>query len=248
MLRPGGWMLYSTCTFSPEENEEMIAYLLETFPELEVMEIPWYEGFAHGMPELLPDHKGESFASLRRCVRIFPHKMDGEGHFLALLKKSGELSGLHGRAARGRSNLAKEEEKVLRAFLQDVSMLWSMDQIESRGGQVYLVQEPSGVHGGIPFLRNGLYLGELKKNRFEPSQSFAMALKGTEYASVLDFDQNDERLRKYLQGETIMTDDLSPARAKGWQLVCVNGYPLGWGKLSGGTLKNKYHPGWRMQQ
>ncbi|MDD5949229.1 MAG: RsmF rRNA methyltransferase first C-terminal domain-containing protein, partial [Lachnospiraceae bacterium] len=117
----------------------------------------------------------------------------------------------------------------------------------------------------IPFLRNGLYLGEIKKNRFEPSQSFAMALKGPamvsgsrekslgedeglgEYASYVNFDYSDERVRRYLCGETVEVDDLSPARPKGWQLVCVNGYPLGWGKLVNGTLKNKYHPGWRMQ-
>jgi NOL1/NOP2/sun family putative RNA methylase len=252
MLRPGGLMLYSTCTFAGEENEATIAYLLETFPELEVVEIPWYEGFTHGMPEAILSGRevqpSQLEVQLRRCVRIFPHKMDGEGHFLALLKKSGELPGFHVRAARGRSGLSKEEDKVLREFLQDVSMPWSMEQIEARNGQVYFIPTPPGVRGGIPFLRNGLYLGELKKNRFEPSQSFAMALKGSEYASVIDFDQDDDRVRKYLQGETLMVDDLNPARAKGWQLVCVNGYPLGWGKLAGGTLKNKYHPGWRMQQ
>ena len=75
-----------------------------------------------------------------------------------------------------------------------------------------------------------------------------MALRMEEYDSVLNFEQNDSRLRRYLCGETIEADDLIPAREKGWQLVCVEGYPLGWGKLVNGTLKNKYHPGWRMVQ
>ena len=274
MLRPGGMMLYSTCTFAEEENEGTIAYLLENCPEMELAEIPWQEGFTHGRTEKNPE--------LSKCVRIFPHKMEGEGHFLALLKKKGEHCRLHQKTARISGKPSKEEEKILREFLKDVSMDWSMEQIEVRGGQVYFVPEILQLKGRIPFLRNGLYLGEIKKNRFEPSQSFAMALKGSammpggeekpgknerlsvyeslgrgenpnsheglgEYASYVDFDYSDERVRRYLCGETVEVDDLSPARPKGWQLVCVNGYPLGWGKLVNGTLKNKYHPGWRMQ-
>lgn len=260
MLRPGGLMLYSTCTFAPEENEMTIAALLEACPEMEVLDLPWYEGFTQGFRLESANTDGQSFPSedlqkrscdavgdqLQKCARIFPHKMEGEGHFIALLKKRGELPGIHGTVPRKSGRPSREEEKILREFLRDVSMSWKLEQIEVRGGQAYLVQEQPGIRGGIPFLRNGLYLGELKKNRFEPSQSFAMALRREEYASVLDFDQNDERVRRYLQGETIQVDDKAPERQKGWQLVCVCGYPLGWGKLSGGTLKNKYHPGWRM--
>ncbi len=241
MLRPGGLMLYSTCTFSAEENEGTIAELLQKCPEMELLEIPWYEGFSQGMPRLLPDGSPE----LKKCVRIFPHKMEGEGHFLALLKKKGALPGMHQKVRCRSGRPAKEEEKVLREFLQDAAPDWSMEQIEVRNGQVYFLPEPPQIRGGIPFLRNGLYLGEVKKGRFEPAQSFAMALDG--YASVINLPYSDERVRKYLCGETIDVDDLQPARAKGWQLVCVNGYPLGWGKLVNGTLKNKYHPGWRMQ-
>lgn len=154
--------------------------------------------------------------------------------------------GAHGKTIRKSGAPSKDEEKVLREFLKDVTMEISMNQIETRKGQVYYVPTQPGVQGGIPFLRNGLYLGEITKGRFEPAQAFAMALKGSEYASVVDFDQTDDRVRKYLSGETVMVDDLEIAREKGWQLVCVNGYPLGWAKLVNGTLKNKYHPGWRM--
>jgi NOL1/NOP2/sun family putative RNA methylase len=236
MLRPGGLMLYSTCTFAREENEETIADLLEQCPEMELLELPWRDGFMHG------------FAPYEKCARIFPHKMGGEGHFLALLKKKGELSGIHQKVQRSSGRPSREEEKVLREFLQDVSMDWSMEQIEVRGGQAYFIPEPPDIRGKIPFLRNGLYLGEIKKNRFEPSQSFAVALKKDEYASVVDLHYEDERVRRYLCGETVEVDDLPVKRDKGWQLVCVDGYPLGWGKLVNGTLKNKYHPGWRMQQ
>ena len=98
---------------------------------------------------------------------------------------------------------------------------------------------------GVRFLRSGLLVGELKKGRFEPSQALAMNLKKEEYANVLDFPLSDERVIKYLKGETILTDDMTGPKEKGWYLVCVDGYPLGFGKLSGGTLKNKYLPGWR---
>ncbi len=275
MLRPGGLMLYSTCTFSAEENEGTIAYLLKMCPEMELLEIPWQDGFAHGMPGLLcmdasagqyekrirqetwktleqADIPGEAadgvWDQLEKCVRIFPHKMGGEGHFLALLRKKGELPGLHRKVQRKSGKPSKEEEKSLTGFLQDVSMKWTMDQLEVRNGQVYFVPEPPEMRGKIPFLRNGLYLGELKRGRFEPSQSFAMALRGPEeYSSVVDFSYSDDRVRRYLCGETVDVDDMHPARPSGWQLVCVNGYPLGWGKLVNGVLKNKYHPGWRMQ-
>ena len=250
MLRPGGMMLYSTCTFAPEENEGTIAYLLQQCPEMELLEIPWQEGFSHGSAELLRRFAGETEVQediLRHCVRIFPHKMGGEGHFLALLKKKGELSGVRTKEARRSGRPSKDEEKVLREFLKDVTMDWSMEQIEVRGGQAYFIPDPPNLKGKVPFLRNGLYLGELRKNRFEPSQSLAMALRG-EYISVLNFDYSDGRVRRYLCGETVEADDLAVRRDKGWQLVCVNGYSLGWGKLVNGTLKNKYHPGWRMQQ
>lgn len=322
MLRPGGLMLYSTCTFSAEENEGTIAYLLSTCPEMELVDICMQDGFSCGKPQLLEGLKqnlGDDFVSklqnkydeqrevaceqsgyvsetaqelwkqgilqgdepmeqkwsqLTKCVRIFPHHMNGEGHFIALLKKRGELPGVHRKVMRKGGRPSREDEKALLEFMKDVTMEWSMEQIEVYKGQVYFIPSPPDIRGKIPFLRNGLYLGEIKKGRFEPSQSFAMALKGctadwdleketeivdsrcplydeveceAEYASVLNFDWQDERVRRYLCGETIEADDKHPARAKGWQLVCVNGYPLGWGKLVNGTLKNKYHSGWRMQ-
>ena len=114
---------------------------------------------------------------------------------------------------------------------------------------------------GIRFLRTGLLLGELKKNRFEPSQALAMYLKMEEYDQVLNLSVEDERVHRYLKGETLDVSDLCSnssqkkqkagsgrkQKDKGWSLVCVDGYPLGWGKLASGTLKNKYLPGWRWQ-
>ena len=95
-------------------------------------------------------------------------------------------------------------------------------------------------------LKTGLHLGECKKNRFEPSQSLAMCLKKEEYKNTVNLEVEDERVIKYLKGETIDVDDIVSHKAKGWQLVLVDGYPLGWGKATNGRLKNKYLPGWRL--
>ena len=288
MLAPGGDMLYSTCTFSPEENEQVIQFLLDSRDDMEIREIQPYEGFAPGRPEVAyegwdgectdPVRRKMGTPDLKKCVRIWPHKMAGEGHFLALLHKKapGEevakeqncekvlASTAEHSAISDIKGIGKPETKALTEFFADVSMEMNWKQVEVRKGQVYLVPEALGTRKGLVFLRNGLYLGEIRKDRFEPSQSFAMALKKEEYTAVVDLDYSDVRVEKYLRGETLEVDDIvehnlqeaekmSDTKSmkkrleKGWQLVCVNGYPLGWGKLVNGTLKNKYHAGWRMK-
>lgn len=241
MLRPGGMLLYSTCTFSPEENEQVVSHVLRECPQLHLAPLPFYEGFSQGRPELAG---GEE--EIQNCVRLFPHRVGGEGHFLALFQKEGRLPDLLEERGSAKGRISAEEESLLDAFFRDVSWSAEKNRIEVRKGQVYLSPPTELPLGGMNFLRSGLYLGEIKKNRFEPSQSLAMALRKEEYSSVIDFEPEDPRTRRYLRGETVEISE-SPARSAGWQLVCVSGYPLGWGKLVNGTLKNKYHPGWRMK-
>lgn len=241
MLKPGGMLLYSTCTFDGRENESVIEYLREQYPQFRIMEIAPYEGFREGMPETMEKPDDE----IRKTVRIFPHRVKGEGHYLALLQKGGkgeavlpgELSGKKG---------GRKIPEILETFFRDIS--WSLDpeRLEIHGERVYYMPEGLLDFRGLRFLRTGLLLGELKKNRFEPSQALAMFLKKEEYACCIDLPAEDERILRYLKGETLDVDGLVPAGEKGWRLVCVDGYPLGWGKLSGGLLKNKYLPGWRL--
>ena len=99
---------------------------------------------------------------------------------------------------------------------------------------------------GLRFLRSGLFLGEMKKKRFEPSQSLAMALKYEDYTNCLSLSVQDERVVRYLKGETLVLEGEETEAPDGWQLVCVDGYPLGWGKKNRTSLKNKYHSGWRL--
>ena len=241
MLKPGGMLLYSTCTFDDRENEGTIEYLLKKYPEFEILDIKGYEGFEKGMPELTAS-KSEEFA---KTVRIFPHKMKGEGHYLALLRKGKPLPATDKKLLSGKKSKKKLPED-LEVFLKDTT--WELDatRLDVHGERVYYMPEDLPDVRGIRFLRTGLLLGELKKKRFEPSQALAMCLKKDEYKKVLDFPVSDERVKRYLKGETLDVEDMTGSKEKGWYLVCVDGYPLGFGKLSGQTLKNKYLPGWRL--
>ena len=240
MLRPGGMMLYSTCTFDPKENEQVIEHLLKTYPEFRILKIAPYEGFVQGMPEVTESRD----PSLADTVRIFPHKMKGEGHYLALVQKGEPCDRVKGELTGGKGKKKLPEE--LEEFLNDVKKEIRTDLLDIHGERVYVM--PAGLPNlkGLRFLRTGLLLGELKKKRFEPSQAFAMTLKKDDYEKIVDLPLEDDRVSRYLKGETLDVDDLVEMKAKGWYLVCVDGYPLGWGKLANGTLKNKYLPGWRL--
>ena len=315
MLRPGGRLIYSTCTFSRLENEDVIGYLLTQDPAFRLLPIPSCEGFSPG------------FDSERLCVRIWPHKAEGEGHFMALLEKTnpeitvwaagteaepGDRAGRenqgqscqdqHGRSQKDRDQInpekkshkgkkqnrkktaerhtpgmpggpgRTEELKLFRDFFerQDIpdpmrvrkpDWMKTGSECEIRGSQVYKSAIDPETVRGIPFLRNGIYLGELKKNRFEPSQSLALAWysiyeendcpgemisSGKEVPSgemKLVFPPEDGRLPAYLRGETLELSEAEGSGA-GWKLVSAGEYPLGWGKVTGNTLKNKYPPAW----
>lgn len=240
MLKPDGLMLYSTCTFSPIENEGTIQYLLDNNEDFELIEIEDYEGFSKGRPELVNGSK-----ELSKTVRIWPHKMQAEGHFLALLHKKGEKG--PETTYKRTTKIAKADVEVLDGFLKQVHMNIDPNYIDIKGQRVFYVSKYMKDLKGIRFLRSGLLLGEIKKNRFEPSQALAMALKEEEFDSTINFNAKDNRVVKYLKGETLDVSDITEKNNSGWQLVCVDHFPLGWGKLNNGILKNKYNASWRWQ-
>ena len=238
MLRPGGMLLYSTCTFSKKENEEVIAFLLKERPDMETIEPEPYKDFSKGFS--LEGETEEINRQLEKCIRLFPHKISGEGHFAALLRKKGKPA---------EEKTVKEKSVSLPLPVQDFLKMATVDfsagTFKMEGERVFFLPE-GGKMPRLRYLRTGLYLGDVKKNRFEPSQAFAMALSPETFDSCIDLSSKDIRTLKYLKGETIDTSDLPAARKKGWQLVCADGFALGWGKLNGGILKNKYYPGWRL--
>ncbi|ROR29343.1 NOL1/NOP2/sun family putative RNA methylase [Mobilisporobacter senegalensis] len=237
MLKPGGLLAYSTCTFSPEENEGTIAFLLERHPEFSVIKLDIYDQFDSGKPQWL-DLEAEK-EELNKCVRIWPWKVKGEGHFLTILKKKED------KIFEIKPNYTPKKFKIseeLKSFLKDVKINFNENCFESIEDRIYYLPEDMVSMKGLRILRSGLYIGDVKKNRFEPSQAFASALKMNEYNRVINLSGDDPNVIRYLKGETIEVENEFES---GWNLLCVDGYPLGWGKLSGTTLKNKYYPGWR---
>ena len=186
MLKPGGMLLYSTCTFSPEENEGTVKFMLDLDPDLEVVDIPnRYEGFAPGRPELIED----GIEDLKKCVRIWPHKMNGEGHFIALLRKKDKGEVLEKKT---KPRKDKALPTLLEEFMKDCSYPINGNDIEIQEDRVYMM--PEGIKGmkGLRFLRSGLLLGTLTKDRFEPSQAFAMVLKKDQYKAIIDLSCLDQ--------------------------------------------------------
>ncbi len=255
MLKAGGYLMYSTCTFSVMENEGTIQWLLDEFPQMELVPLKGFEGADRGR-------------GLEGCIRLFPHKIRGEGHFAALLRKkagSGQegqglkredetcrrQKGEGSRKAGGKKpataqNKEKERNRELSAFLKETKICWDESRIVVKNDMVYYLPEGLPADTGLRFLRTGLWMGTLKKGRFEPSQAMAMVLSQKLYSNCVSFGREDPRVIRYLKGETISLEQ-GEAPVKGWCLICTDGFALGFGKGNGMTIKNKYYAGWRWQ-
>lgn len=250
LLAPGGDMVYSTCTFSPLEDEGMIQSFLKKHPDMTICEVPRYPGYSEGRPDWVPD--GDP--ALKKCVRIFPHRAEGEGHFAVLLHKQGKAGRAYAESEMWdkngtdlRSN--KKKQKTQDGIEEFFQMILPEAGIEfkklSRKKDIYVAETlAAGQMKGLRIVAGGLIIGNDKNGRFEPSPQLALALRGEDYLQRIDLPAEDERVIRYLKGETVLMDK----PYKGYVLFCVDGYPLGWCKGNGsGTMKNKYYPGWRMQ-
>lgn len=245
MLRPGGTILYSTCTFDPGEDEDQVMFLKSLDPSLKIMPIEAHEGFIPGNPEWSSVEDADP--ELKNTFHLFPHKVKGEGHYVSLLTSDSEEEAF---SSVNRYSVKKYPGNVteIDEFLSHLKNPFDADSLEYRNDKLYLVPKDSPAMPGMRVMRRGVYLGELKKKRFEPSQSFAMLLKSEDFDNVVDFKADSIEVSKYLKGETI---DLSYVAGitepeSGWVLVTVEGYPLGFAKNTNGVLKNKYLAGWRM--
>ena len=215
MLKDGGMLLYSTCTFNTKEDEEVVRYALENNKDVRLVPIKKYNGFKDGI-----DNIG---------VKLFPHRIKGEGHFVCLLQKG---------------NIQSKEKKQHKQVKSNIDFINSLNK-EFKDGEFLDINE--NTYFVKPFdvkyirtLRSGLLLGKNTSHGFEPSQQLALNLKDREYDNILSLDINDIRVDKYLKGETIEID----LKYKGLVLVCIDKYPLGFGKASNGLLKNKIDKGW----
>ena len=273
MLRPGGYMIYSTCTFSTEEDEGTLKWLLEEYPDMEVVPTAditaqGFEGFVHARPELVDGPE-----EIAGALRLYPHKIKGEGHFVALLRKKGG-SGAAADAASGAMTPASPTDEVLSPntvvsekirpnhydertrkafknisaeafdFLETIGFEIPAESLTVREERLYMLPDGLPSLAGLRIMRSGLLLGEMKKGRFEPSQALACALHAEEYDNILDLPSDGSDVIRYLKCESIEIPADTP---DGYVLVCTDGFPLGWGKAAQGRFRNKYLPGWRMQ-
>ncbi len=268
LVRPGGRLVYATCTFNPEENEGTVARFLAGHPEFELVEVPRHPGFS---PGICRDVAGRDVASRdvacnvsTRVVRLWPHLAPGEGHFIAVLRRAVDAPSPPPVSPWRSAKLPKPVEDVYRAFC--VTALKSTDpQAHTKAHEdvqkalrdpscppwmsfsfalvgSYLYALPAGLPdlAGLRFLHPGWWLGTIKKDRFEPSHALALGLRVQDAQRVLDLRPDDPTLAAYLRGESFS----SPGE-DGWTLVAVDGYPIGGGKRVANRLKSHYPKGLR---
>jgi 16S rRNA C967 or C1407 C5-methylase (RsmB/RsmF family)/NOL1/NOP2/fmu family ribosome biogenesis protein len=258
LVRTGGVLVYATCTFAPEENEHQVAGFLATHPDWRVLDIPHHPGFTPGRPDWSPDGPPD----LARTVRLWPHHLRGEGHFIAKLGAPGAPTlrargaptpwargtPAGRRAAPRRGSVADPEPGRARLSTGVVLDAWRgfvADALEGEppevtvvGERAYSVPDEEVAGAGVRLVRPGLLLGRVRPGRFEPAQALAMASGPGTVRRTREVD--DGEAAAWLRGETL--DQGGPA---GWTLVTWNGWALGWGRAAGGTLKNHYPKGLR---
>ena len=215
LVRPGGRLVYSTCTFAPEENEQTVAAFLQRHPDFapEKADAPWFTPAGEG------------------AFRLWPHKLLGEGHFVAVLRKAeGDADPV----------LPEKGEKLPKAWLEFAREL-NIDLPAGKavlfGQSLYWAPEEMPPIRSVRVLRPGLELGQIKGDRFEPAHGLALWLKDAK--NVQDYAAEGPEMKKYLHG------DVTPSDKRGWCLVRADGYSIGWGKGDGKVLKNHYPKGLR---
>ena len=215
LVRPGGRLVYSTCTFAPEENEQTITRFLESHPEFvsEEIEAPWFTQVGTGM------------------FRLLPHKLLGEGHFVAVLRK------IEGKADEVIQHPGEKAPKQWMDFAKELDIQLPEGKLLTFGQSLYWTPNQMPALRGVKVLRPGLELGQVKKDRFEPAHALALWMESA--AALQDYPADSAEITAWLHGEVV------PSGQKGWCLVTADGYPIGWGKGDGKVLKNHYPKGLR---
>ena len=246
MLKPGGMLLYSTCTFSPEEDEGSIAWFLQEHPDFHLVEVDDDKDLCgchcidHGHPEW-----ADGNPELTKTRRLWPHHLEGEGHFAAVLCRDKDSVPSGGRVTLATVPKLPAEMESFFQFLDTEGIHYPFDKkrLLVQNGYVQYIPEGMPELKGLHIMRSGWFLGELKKKRFEPSGAFARGLTPDVCDKVIAYPGDSEEVVRYLKCETLQ---VNPNLKNGWYLICVDEFALGWGKVSNGTLKNKYPSGWRL--
>ncbi|HFI0404041.1 TPA: RsmF rRNA methyltransferase first C-terminal domain-containing protein [Streptococcus suis] len=224
MLAPDGQLIYSTCTWSPEENEEIVTWLLENY-ELELVDIPKINGMVEGI-------------GYPQTARMYPHHFSGEGQFVAKFRFLGEAK--QKKLKPGKSNLNREQQTLWKEFEEKQLNVQLSGLLQVFGDNLYLLPDGLPDLSKVKIARNGLHLGTFKKKRFEPSFALGLALHSTEVKNRVEISLED--FPAYVAGQTVAVSKDLP---NGWYQVAVQGNGLGFAKIVSGTLKNTFPKGLR---
>lgn len=243
LVRPGGRLVYSTCTFAPEENEAVVSHFLRTHPEFEFVDVKTSVPFERAHPEWLGIEA--DLPNWQGIFRLFPHQGYPEGHFIAVLRRrsGGEWREVPPFAIQLLSSAQRRE------IQQWVASLCTIDLDPLRltlfGNRLYAISPAAIDAARLRVILPGWFLGEVKKDRFEPSHALLLALRGEHLPVKLDLSADHPALQKFLSGETLpetlfSETDRAIFSHKGWLAICVDGFPLGWGKVVDKSIKNHF--------
>ena len=226
LVRPGGRLVYSTCTFNDQENEGSVLGFLARHPDFapEDFALPGVGSSRNGM------------------LRLWPHRLRGDGHFVARLRRAGGDGGAKARPAPGRPD--KSCAALLDALARGACPLpdWLRDsRLGLRGDRLYALHPDCPHLDGLRVVSPGLCLARAGRNHIEPEHALAMALPPA--LALRSRELDDAAALAWLRGETAAHDG-----EKGWTLALWRGLPLGWGKASDGCLKNHLPKGLRRTQ
>ena len=236
MLKPGGRIVYSTCTFAPEENEQAIGAFIESHPEFKIESMKAYEGFKPGRREW----SNSEAEGIEETYRLWPHYIHGEGHYVAVLRKTEDAEFKEPKRQYVKPLNDKKKIQEFLMFAKVALVEVPKGDYVLFGDQLYIVPEEMLTFDKLKVVRAGWHLGTMKKNRFEPSHALALSLSPQDVKHSISFAADSDEIRAYLRGETIPFEG-----EKGWYLICVDGYSLGWAKLANNMLKNHYPKGLR---
>jgi NOL1/NOP2/sun family putative RNA methylase len=224
LLKKGGIMIYSTCTFSVEENEEVINHLLNNSKAKLI--------------KIFDDPRFKRGQNLDESIRLFPFIFPGEGHFIALIQCHDENQTLDSKFKL--TNLTNNNFNLVDSFFKTHTII-KLDRLRLSeiNNQIYYLPKTSFNTSGLNVLRSGWLIGVIEKNIFFPEHSLAMGLSSNEFKKLIDLDSTSKELEAYLKGEAINYD------GDGYHLICVAGLSIGFGKISNGIFKNHYPKGLR---
>lgn len=234
LVRPGGVIVYSTCTFEPDENEGNLARFIRRHADFEIDSIEHRPGFAPGRPEW-----ADGNPALAKTVRLWPHLSVGEGHFIAKLRRR-DAENAEKPYQQNLCGLGASAVNLLREFCEEHLQLalWEKPNLLQAGHEVYLVPPHTPDLRGLRVVRWGWWIGTLKGQVFTPGHALAMALTPADVRQSLNLPADDPRTAAFLRGES-----LHAPGEPGWILITVDGLPLGWGKRAGSLIKNRRPPG-----